>query len=232
MKPLNKEDKAGLYITVSIHLAVIIVLLLSVVTPALRSESRIEFDFSEWEELQKLKEELEFKKEINKRLNELMQENGMKPIEDQEGPKAVAVNRHIQDLMDENARIQKDIKESLADKAEASISFDEAEFKPLTEESKGEYTGPSVISYDLGGRKASHMPIPAYKCYGGGEVTVLIVVNPNGNVLDAKIKDDVSSTDACLRQYALNAAKRAVFSRDPSAPARQRGDIVYGFIAQ
>ena len=46
MKHISSEKLAGILITVSIHLAVIIVLLLTVVTPHLKSERvSMEFDF-------------------------------------------------------------------------------------------------------------------------------------------------------------------------------------------
>ncbi|MBQ2109276.1 MAG: energy transducer TonB, partial [Bacteroidales bacterium] len=94
------------------------------------------------------------------------------------------------------------------------------------------YSGPSVISYSLDGRKASKLPIPAYRCYGGGMVTVIIIVDNAGNVVSAKVQDAVSSTDKCLREFAVRAARLSKFSSDPHAPARQTGDIVYQFLAQ
>ncbi len=230
MKRPAPENRAGLLITVSVHLAVIIVLLLTVVTPTLRSQSQFEMDFSELEEFERLQKELEFKKDVNRRLNELLARNGLEPINADQGLRNVAVNRHTQDLLDENARIQKDIKETLEHQSEATISYEATRVEQVEE--SVEYTGPSVVSYDLGGRKASYLPIPAYKCYGGGEVTVIIIVNPEGNVLSAKIQEEVSTGDSCLREFALRAASRARFSRDPNAPAKQRGDIVYAFIAQ
>ena len=48
------------------------------------------------------------------------------------------------------------------------------------------YSGPSVVSYRLDGRKASHLKIPAYRCYGSGEVTVIITVDNLGKVINAK----------------------------------------------
>ncbi|MBQ0077934.1 MAG: energy transducer TonB [Bacteroidales bacterium] len=208
----------------------IIVLLLTVVTPTLRSQSQFEMDFSELEEFEKLQKELEFKKDVNRRLNELLAQNGLPPINPDQGLRNVAVNRHTQDLLDENARLQKDIKETLEQKSEATVSYETVKVEKV--EQSVEYTGPSVVSYDLGGRKASYLPIPAYKCYGGGEVTVIIIVDPKGSVLSAKIQEDVSTGDACLREFALRAASRARFSLDSNAPAKQRGDIVYAFIAQ
>ena len=82
------------------------------------------------------------------------------------------------------------------------------------------------------GRKASHLPIPAYRCLGAGQVTVLITVNPGGTVIDAKVDDAVSSKDGCLRNFAVRAARLSKFSAKADAPAKQQGNIVYEFVAQ
>ena len=94
------------------------------------------------------------------------------------------------------------------------------------------YRGPSVISYSLDGRKASRLSIPAYRCIGGGDVTVIISVDNSGNVVNARIHDDVSSDDRCLREFALRAARLSRFSSSSTAPLRQKGEIVYRFIPQ
>ena len=111
----------------------------------------------------------------------------------------------------------------------ASVSKPE----PRKEERKSSsYKGPSVVSYELDGRKASKLSIPAYKCLGAGYVTVIITVDPSGKVLNAKIQDGVSSEDKCLRDFAIRAARLSRFSASASAPARQVGNIVYLFVAQ
>ena len=94
------------------------------------------------------------------------------------------------------------------------------------------YSGPSVVSYTLDGRKASHLKIPAYRCYGAGDVTVIITVNPQGQVINAQVMDAVSSTDQCLRNFAVRAARLSRFSASTTAPAKQTGEILYRFIAQ
>jgi hypothetical protein len=94
------------------------------------------------------------------------------------------------------------------------------------------YSGPSVLSWSLDGRKASHLPIPAYRCYGAGEVVVIIAVNNRGDVVNAKVNDELSSTDGCLRNFAIRAARLSKFSSSTTAPARQMGTITYAFIAQ
>ena len=97
---------------------------------------------------------------------------------------------------------------------------------------KKEYSGPSVVSYTLDGRKASHLKIPAYRCYGAGDVTVIITVNNAGQVVGAKVMDSISSSDQCLRNFAVRAARLSRFSASQTAPPNQTGEIVYRFIAQ
>ena len=91
------------------------------------------------------------------------------------------------------------------------------------------YGGPVIKSYNLEGRKASHLPIPAYRCYGEGEVTVIISVNQAGQVVKAEIKDDISSTDECLRSFAVRAARLSRFSAVSNANSIELGEIVYEF---
>ena len=91
------------------------------------------------------------------------------------------------------------------------------------------YRGPSIKSYEVNGRKASHLPIPAYRCYSEGEVTVIISVSPAGQIVKADIKEDVSATDECLRSYALRAAKTSRFAAKHNATSNELGEIVYSF---
>ncbi|MCL2739558.1 MAG: energy transducer TonB, partial [Bacteroidales bacterium] len=75
-------------------------------------------------------------------------------------------------------------------------------------------------------------PIPVYKCLGGGDVTVLIAVDPRGYVVAADVVREFSSSDPCLNEYAIRAARTSRFSASANAPQRQQGEIVYRFIAQ
>ena len=68
MKRISTDTLAGILITVCIHLAVIIVLLMSVVEPKLLKEKmNIELDFSEQEKLEKLESELARQKALNEK---------------------------------------------------------------------------------------------------------------------------------------------------------------------
>ena len=102
----------------------------------------------------------------------------------------------------------------------------------IKESGRETYTGPSVISYSLDGRKALNLPVPAYRCLGGGDVTVRITVSQSGRVMNAEVEEEFSSADKCLRDYAVRAARLSVFTASGSAPKRQYGEIVYRFIAQ
>ena len=140
-------------------------------------------------------------------------------------------NKETIAAMLEAERIAKDLKSGPDQADEDYVSEPERKTEDKKSE-KRQYSGPSVLSWHLDGRKASHLPIPAYRCYGGGMVTVLITVDNSGRVIDAKIQEETSSDDKCLRDFAIRAARQSRFSIKQDAPARQHGDIIYQFLAQ
>ena len=240
MKRISTDTLAGILITVSIHLAVIIVLLMSVVEPKLLKEKlNIELDFSEQEKLEKLESELARQKALNEKLDRMLKEEGVRPASESE-VKNLRVDASLKDakgidaeqLYKDAERIQREFDENMSRKEEDYADISTPKEKQTEEKAEESYIGPSVLSYQLDGRKGSYLPIPAYKCIGAGEVTVIVTVNPNGDVVGAKIQDDISSEDKCLREYALKAASLSRFSKKSDAPARQLGNIVYQFIAQ
>lgn len=239
MKRLDKEDKAGLYITVIVHLTVIIILLASQLSIQLQKENSFVLDFTKQENIEKLKQELAFKEEVSRRIDELIETGGGSvPVRN------VVVDRGVlkddrgtdaEQLYKDAERLQEALDETFGRQDSPDDYVPLPDNKPETpskKEQKEVYSGPSVVSYSLDGRKASRLPIPAYRCMGAGEVTVLITVDNAGNVIMAKIDENVSSDDTCLRNFAIRAARSAKFSASPSAPARQVGNIVYAFIAQ
>ena len=233
---LNREDKAGLYVTLIVHLGILIVLLIAQIGFSLQRENSFVIDFSKQEELRRIAEKKEFDENISKRVDDLI--SGASGIEFRN----VTSSRNKEILKDDRStdadklykdaeRLAKDLKSGPDQADEDYVS--EPELK--TEDKKSEkiqYSGPSVLSWHLDGRKASHLPIPAYRCYGGGMVTVLITVDNSGRVIDAKIQEETSSDDKCLRDFAIRAARQSRFSIKQDAPARQHGDIIYQFLAQ
>ena len=244
---LSASDKAGLYVTVIFHLTVIIVLAISRLTTIAITDNAFLMDFSREEEKERLEEEQAFREEISRRLDSLLgysvparpeeevrniAVDASEPLKDDRGTDAEALRRDAENLRQKlsagRAAIEDDAGEETVDLGKFEKRQDNAE--------EMEYRGPSVVSYSLDGRKASRLSIPAYRCMGGGEVTVIITVDPHGNVIDAKVHDAVSSSDRCLREFAIRAAKLSRFSvlspdRLRETP-RQKGEIVYRFIAQ
>ena len=235
----NNEDRAGLYITIIFHMVVIIVLLAYQIDSALKREESFVLDFSKQEEIEKRVKEQAFKEDISKRLDDLIAaaRKSSEPIRN------IAVDAGSQLKDDRNTdadqlykdaeRLAKDLKAGQAIQEDAREETVELPSQKKADDSKKkEYSGPSVLSYTLDGRKASHLKIPAYRCYGSGDVTVIITVNNSGMVVGAKVLDTVSSSDECLRSYAVRAARLSRFSASETAPPNQTGEILYRFIAQ
>ena len=241
MKGPSSDKLAGILITVSIHLAVIIVLLLTIVHPRLKKEQTVmELDFSTQEKIEELEKQLARSKALNEKLDRMLEEEGVTP--EKSKIKNLRVNSALKDdrgtdaeqLYKDAERIQKEYEQNMSRKDDdlVAISPKDSAHNDTTRSQDETYTGPSVLSYSMEGRKGSYLPIPAYKCIGSGEVTVIVTIDPSGKVLQAKIQDDISSSDKCLREYALKAASQSRFSKKSDAPARQIGNIVYKFIAQ
>ena len=242
MRRLSAEEKAGIYTTVIVHLAVVIVLLLAGLDWSIHQEKGFLMDFSQLEEKERLQEEIErleqeaaFKESIAQRLQ---QEIDAAPpvrgvavdraaLKDDRGTDAEQLYKDAQRLQEELARGHEIQQEEYADPNPVKPEQDEPK-----KEDAPVYSGPSVVSYYLEGRKASKLPIPAYRCMGAGQVTVLIKVAPNGSVVEARVDESVSSADKCLKEFAVRAARLSKFSAKADAPARQQGNIVYEFVAQ
>lgn len=235
----NSEDKAGLYITIIFHLVVIIVLLAYQIDSTLKREESFVLDFSKQEEIEQRQKEEAFKEDISKRLDELIaaarsSSDPIRNIAVDAGSKLKDDrNTDADQLYKDAERLAQELRDGqqLEDAREETVEL-KPEKKKTDDSKKKEYSGPSVLSFNLDGRKASHLKIPAYRCYGSGDVTVIITVNNAGQVVGAKVLDAVSSSDQCLRNFAIRAARLSRFSASTTAPPNQTGEILYRFIAQ
>ena len=235
---LTPDQKAGLLITAIIHLAVIVVLLLFGIGSSVQRENTFVLDFTKQEEIEKEKAQEELHRSAMEQLEDLIAAARTQPVRN------VTVNRsQLRDDRNTDAdqlyrdaeRLAQDLKDGQNRRLEDPDDFvqDPVQTTPSKPEPKKQaYSGPSVLSWSLDGRKATHLPIPAYRCIGAGQVTVIITVNNQGTVVDAKIDDGASSNDGCLRSFATRAARLSKFNASTTAPARQLGTITYAFIAQ
>ena len=235
---LTPDQKAGLYITAIVHLAVIIVLLLAQIGFAVQRENTFVLDFTKQEEKEELERQVELKQSALEQLESLIAAQRMEV-------RNVAVNRSSQLKDDRNTdadqlyrdaeRLAQDLKDGqhrAQDNPDDYVQDPVTKPEPPAKPKKETYSGPSVLSWSLDGRKASRLPIPAYRCVGAGQVTVIITVNNQGKVIDAKVDEGSSSGDGCLRSFATRAARMSLFNASTTAPARQMGTITYAFIAQ
>ncbi|MBQ3766469.1 MAG: energy transducer TonB [Bacteroidales bacterium] len=234
---LTPDQKAGILITAIVHLAVIVVLLLFGIGYSVQRENTFVLDFTKQEEKEKEKAQEELHRSALEQLENLIAAARTQPVRN------VTVNRsQLKDDRNTDAdqlyrdaeRLAQDLRDGQNRRIEDPEDFvqDPIEKPSKPEPKKQAYSGPSVLSWSLDGRRATHLPIPAYRCIGAGEVTVIITVNNQGTVVDAKIDDGASSKDGCLRSFATRAARLSKFNASTTAPARQLGTITYAFIAQ
>ena len=236
----SKEKKTGFYTTVIFHLVVLIIFLLTAIHGVVSEETSFVLDFSKLEELEEIAKQEELKAQASKELDDLLSGN-VTPNQ----YRNVAVDRSNQPLRDDrfkNPNQVYDEARELQKKLDASRAAalreqgnDEdavASGENLPDSNAPQYKGPSVISYSLDGRKAISLPVPAYKCQGGGDVSIRITVNRKGYVTAATVISNVSSSDECIVRSAIDAAKRSRFRASSTAPDKQVGEIVYRFIAQ
>lgn len=231
----------GIYLTVILHLLVLIGFLLYQINSLVQKEPAFVLDFTKQEEIEEKIEKEKLREELSSELEDLIA-----GIQRQSRNVAVDVSereRHLKDDRNANPEQIYDEAKSLQEKLDAAREAvreqqGEEEIAPAAdriEKKKTQaeaYTGPSVLEYRLDGRKAMNLPIPAYKCLGGGDVTVAIQVDRKGMVVEALIVADYSSMDHCLQEFAVRAARQSRFTSSTDAPPRQSGEIVYRFIPQ
>lgn len=235
----SKEKKIGFYSTVVFHLLIVIIFLLTTIHGIVSEETSFVLDFTKQEEMEREEKVMQLKEQASKEIDDIL--SGKTPDHQYRN---VAVDRSTKALKDDRFKNPNQVydeakalqKKLDASKKEALKEQGADEVVSGNDQSKNDkvqtYKGPSVISYSLDGRKSISLPIPVYKCYGGGDVAVRIMVNKKGYVVDAQIIDNASAPDDCLRRYAVDAAKRSRFTASATAPDKQVGEIVYRFIAQ
>ncbi len=148
-----------------------------------------------------------------KTLEELMEEKGLEPDENDFSEADPAYEAHLREL----ARKREEQKQKLGEK--------EAEKQEFTQNLADRRTS---VSFSLIDRNNYRLPPPIYTCIEGGKVVVNIKVDANGNVVEADFNDKSSGTNnGCLVDNAIKYALRAKFSS--SSRASQKGTITYLF---
>lgn len=245
---LSKDDKAGLYITVIFHLAVIIVFLVVQIGVQIgKGGSTFVIDFSRQEEaelkhkaLEKELAELERAQALKEAMERAVEQ---KMVQDPQSYRNIVTNSgklksighediDADDLARDVEKLREDLKSKpvVDDYGDASVRNSQPQDRQPKNE--GSYKGPSVLDYNVGGRRARSLPVPAYKGYNGGQVKVLVKVNRSGEVTSATIDESASVRDSDLREYARQAALKSRFESGDFGADKSEGYIIYQFIHQ
>lgn len=136
----------------------------------------------------------------------------------------------------EAKKLESDVNKNLAKKIPVigDIPMPVASNEGMTREEakRSTFKGKSNIKYQLGNRYHLLLPIPVYLAQGGGEIVVDIVVDRNGEVLNAMPRGGENLSDPTILAYAKQAAEKTIFNPEPAAPEKQKGTITYIFVAQ
>lgn len=231
----SKGRRFGLILTLVFHIILLAVLLVFSLKGLRRQEVTFLTD-TESNLARQLEEEQEAMAQNIKNLAKEQLDEQLKPS----NLKSIAVNTSKQATSEQSEKGNGENDKSLNEdenlkptEVSEGIAFaSQGDDGAIGKEKRGEYRGPSVLSWTLDGRRAMHLPIPAYKCQGEGIVYVQIIVGRNGYVKRATIIAGQSASSECLRNSAMEAAKLSRFSTSDTAPENQVGEIVYKFIAQ
>ena len=238
----------GVYVTIIAHLVVLALFLaikLNTIVDQNQAPIVIGYEMEKIEDQELLKEEIvkeiaELKKQIA-----LGTESGLRntsadiSAESKKSDQPLSDDRNTEanKLYDEARQLQQKLEAGKSNLSKLEAGEDG------TMEAKGSEAAPKqgrvvnagkvLVNYNLGGRKAFRLPVPAYTCQGGGEVRVSIGVSKEGYVVEAMIDTKNSTADECLWTSALRSAKMSRFQiiENPAA-GQSAGYILYRFIPQ
>ena len=151
----------------------------------------------------------------------------LKTLEELREEKAASESENPSDLLNKDEGYAASLKE-LAKKREEEkqkLGEKEAQKKEFTNNLAKRKTS---VSYSLVDRNNYRLPPPIYTCIKGGKVVINILVDANGNVVEADYNSKSSGTsNGCLVDNAIAYALKARF--DSSSRASQKGTITYIF---
>ena len=234
-----EERQVGILSTIAIHLLIISLIMALKIRTNIEREYQILIDFSQIsfiEEDETLEEQQqasaqEFVRNMQQQINDEVRNI---PVNVADQRAAESIERMVREIMaEENISDPppppQDVPAAIT--SPEDINLYNTQFPVDASGERTVYTGQTTVSYELSGRRHTHMPSPVYRCRAGGTIVVNIVVNNNGYVVTAAIdRGRSNSEDPCLVDAAIQNAERSRFDR--STNAQQRGSITYVFQPQ
>ena len=151
----------------------------------------------------------------------------LKTLEELMAEKQLLEHQDPSDLLNADEGFAESLKELEKKREEKKQLLGEKEAK------KKEFTNnlakrKTSVSYSLVDRHSYVLPPPIYTCIEGGKVVINIVVDANGNVVEADFNAKSSGTsNGCLVDNAITYAFKARFNS--SSRSSQKGSITYIF---
>ena len=187
-----------------------------------------------------LEDELDrLKKEVEQRNSEIdwksirnlsSNENALNEnLEDEKGTNTSALNNSAEATEREMRANREAYERGLREANAIGESFTRSDNSKERKDTKRKGNVTVSFSFTNPVRYSRHLIKPAYRCEGGGEVIVSVILNQRGEVTSAMVE---SGGDECMRQTAIESARNSRFDINNSAPAKQRGTITYIFIPQ
>lgn len=231
------DNRIGLCVTIIVYLVFAIVFVSAKIGASQRTVNEtmyIDLGAVELvsEELERLKEEVRQKSNIDWRSirNLSSNENALNEnLEDEKGTDVSELNAAAEAVEKERKANQEAYEKGLREANAIGESRDSGESKSERKDSKRKGSVTVSFSFKNPVRYSRHLVKPAYRCEGGGEVIVSVVVNQRGEVISAVV---TSGGDECMRQTAIESARNSRFDINNNAPAKQQGTITYIFIPQ
>jgi len=240
-----REHKNGILGTIIFHLLILIALFAFKLQSAREiRDLDLVFDYTEPpptpEELAALEKEAQKDAYFERLLKQQLQQSNQAANISEELDKKIStesfvdeVTKSLNEQRSEEYKAQmEEIEKMLKDAERVPVNED---FENKTEEKP--FTGPTRISYEFIAppfdRRSVHIPIPVYKCRGGGTVQVTVSVDRLGNVTSAKSLILEAGIDSdCLSEIALRFARQSRFSGSQLAPESHIAQITYQFVEQ
>ena len=166
---IEKDDKAGFYLTIIFHLVLINILLIYSINLTASKETSFVLDFTKYEELEKEKKQLELKESVSEELDQLIaaaRKSQPRNVAVDASSKKLKDDRHSNpnEVYDQARELQKKLDASKQEYLKEQDSPDDVALNKKEEKKKNDksetYSGPSVVSYSLDGRKAIHLDTP------------------------------------------------------------------------
>lgn len=231
------DNRVGLCVTIIVYLVLSIVFVSAKIGASKHAVNETMYiDLGEVElvseELERLKEEVRKKSDIDwKSIRNLSSnENALNEnLDDEKGTDVEELNAAAETVERERKANQEAYERGLREANAIGENRKTAEGEKEYKDSKRKGNVTVSFSFKNPIRYSRYLVKPAYRCEGGGEVIVSVVLNQRGEITSAVV---TSGGDECMRQTAIESALNSRFDINNSAPTKQQGTITYIFIPQ